>query len=107
MAWRYTKNGNVKTGYAQLSKIQHCKDCGVRLEPEFIDGDNADNWFWPECNGREVLGHVGCWEPVCSECSEEISEDGWRACNECLILTAQNQILRAKKFEKFKKWICF
>ena len=100
MPWKKTKNGNV-------SKIQHCKDCGVRLEPDFIAGDNAGNWFWPECEGQEVLHHAGCWEPVCRDCSEEISEDGWRACNECLIEMAQIEILRAKKFEKFKKWICF
>tara|TARA_R100000808_G_scaffold298_3_gene1731 strand:+ start:1309 stop:1632 length:324 start_codon:yes stop_codon:yes gene_type:complete len=104
MGWRYTKNGN-------LSKIQHCKDCGVRVEPIFIDGTrNADHWFFPVCQGDEVylndLGQcaIGCQEPVCDECSEEVTGaentdlegEGLRACNECLIETAMLEVLKEK-----------
>ena len=97
MAWNYTKNGNI-------SKIQHCNECGVRVQPMItIENLKPDNWFWQVCEGHMahwIPGSTGCLEIVCSDCSEEVYEnpedgnsDCERICNSCLLENAQNDIL--------------
>jgi len=97
MGWRYTKNGN-------LSKIQNCNECGVRLEPIFIDGPNTDHWFWEICEGyyaHWIPDSAGCGMPVCGDCSEAVEEnpeDRWsdeeRICNSCLLENAHAESVR-------------
>ncbi len=115
MAWNYTKNGNI-------SKIQYCNECGVRVQPMITIEDEPlwngtldkrkyrankpDNWFWQVCEGHMahwIQGSTGCLEIVCSDCSEmvyENPEDGnsdcERICNSCLLENAQNDILRGE-----------
>lgn len=107
MAWNYTKNGNI-------SKIQHCNECGVRVQPMITIEDEPgwcankpENWFWQVCEGHMahwIPGSTGCLEIVCSDCSKEVYEDPEngnsdceRICNSCLLENAQNDILPGER----------
>ena len=99
MGWRYTKNGNV-------SRIQHCKDCGGRVEPIHSDGRNTEYWIWQICEGyyaHWIPDSAGCGTPVCGDCSEKIEEnpedrlsDSERICNSCSWLNAHAESVREK-----------
>jgi|10_taG_2_1085330.scaffolds.fasta_scaffold507184_1 hypothetical protein len=56
---------------------QKCGECGAWMEPEFkSDVRDAETWFWPDC--------LVCQGPCCAKCSDEVYEEGFRACLTCL-----------------------
>lgn len=78
MSWELRKNG-------KLSAIQHCSECGEKLEPIFKSDKEPDTWFWLECDA--------CQEPICTKCSDfdDSKSYGWRVCVTCL----QDQMLKS------------
>jgi hypothetical protein len=66
--WKTRKNG-------KLSAIQHCSECGKRLEPDMIIGKEPDDWLWLECDY--------CFEPICEKCSDSFFDE-YRLCVTCL-----------------------
>lgn len=57
----------------KYSKIQHCEECKLRVEPLMIIGNEPDDWVWPEC--------FKCGDIICSNCSIETDNELW--CSLC------------------------
>ena len=65
----------------KLSKVQHCTDCGCRIEPLMIIGNEPDEWLWPFC--------YNCDDMVCPDCKIEHKDEIY--CNLCYQSIALSQ----------------
>ncbi len=51
----------------KYSRIQKFDECGTKVKPLMIIGNEPDEWVWPTCNN--------CLEIVCSECKCEYENE--------------------------------
>lgn len=51
----------------KYSKVQHCSECNKRVQAMMEIGNEADDWFWPEC--------YECGDIICPECRCEHEEE--------------------------------
>lgn len=50
----------------KYSRIQKC-ECGTKVKPSMIIGNEPDDWCWPEC--------IQCGDIVCEDCKCEHKDE--------------------------------
>ncbi len=51
----------------KYSRIQYCCECGERVKPLMIIGNEPDDWIWPDC--------LECGDVICPDCRCEHNDE--------------------------------